>query len=482
MKKILIFYPDKSIKNVFSKNQDIVFFDDFGWWQQKGNKRVNIPISQEILDLKRIDFKELISILRYWGPLWSRMIAKGDQLELTYRKVALLILNITSDMKKLKITKAIFMTGITHHIDSLIFDYACSYLKINKIFLYREVVAGRLIPILQKLDFPSKTLLNKSVSSYNYEKILDEFKLNKLHNNFPVSNYAFSRCKNFYLSIIRALYLDFKFIIRNILKFVAIRLELNFIYKPKTFSFIYQTYPFQITLQLMQLHDALKYYQLRCLKLEDINLFKKKARKPFFLVVANFQPEATSFPEGWNYNNHIDLVIQLRKKGIKGIILYKEHPDMFSYLIGSSTTGAGIMRSVEYYKQLEQLGCIFIRNDFDLTVDPGECNWYIPVTISGTIALERALFGFSTIVAGRPWFENMPGIVSLEKVNSLQRFNFSILKQSNKIEKDACQFLYAQLNNKTILNNAGIGDDIKSPDKKITHEYIANFKQLISKI
>ena len=40
----------------------------------------------------------------------------------------------------------------------------------------------------------------------------------------------------------------------------------------------------------------------------------------------------------------------------------------------------------------------------------------LPITISGTIAIERSLKGLKTIVAGNPWYIKMPGII---KFNSL---------------------------------------------------------------
>ena len=482
MHNILIFYPDKNVKNAFYKSQNVIFFDESGWWHFSKNKRINTKISNDLIDLQKVDFEKLISTMRFWGPLWSRMIGKGDQLELIYRKVGLLILNVASDIERLKIKKAIFMTGVTHHIDSLVFDYACLYLKIDKIFLYREVVAGRLIPIMQRLDFPSKIFLNKNVSKYNYKKALVEFKLNKADNNFPVSNYVFSRSKNFYFSLFRTLYLDSKFIFRNIIKFLLLKFKCKFLYEPNIFSFIYQTYPFQLTFQILQLKEALKYYESKCLSNEELELIKKKAKTPFFLIAANFQPEATTFPEGWDCSNHIDLVIQLRKKGVKEAIFYKEHPETFSYIIGAGSTGSGMMRSIDYYRQLESLNCFFIQSNFSLSVDSINNNWYIPVTISGTIALERSLFGFPTIVAGRPWFHGLPGCLYLNDIKKLTSLNKSFVKKDKRLEKNAFNYLLNKLNDKTLVNNAGIGDSKLVGNKKVINEYIKNFKKLILEI
>lgn len=482
MKKILIFFPDKIIEEEFYNDRSIIFFNDQGWSVRVAKKRIVIKLQKTSFDFKHIDFNNLISTLRFWGPLWARMNGKGDQSELLYRKVALLILNVASDIKKFKITKAIFMTGVTHHIDSLVFDYACTFTNVNKIFLYREVIAGRLIPILQTAEFPTKKLFNKQISKHNFRNLIDQFKINKSGNNYPISNYVYSRSKNFLYGFLRVLYIDLKFIARNSVKFSLIHLPSKFSYRPKIFSFIYQTYPFQRTLQIIQLKKALDYYESKSIDFEGVNEIKKNFNEPTFLIAANFQPEATSFPEGWNFSNHIDIVIYLRKLGVEGAIFYKEHPETFSYIIAGEYTAAGTFRSKEYYKQLEDLGCVFLKNDIDLSVDVKSNDWYIPITISGSIALERSLFGFPTIVAGRPWFEDIPGIISLTKITSLKRFNFSFLKKNKKMEMGAYKFLLDNLNNKTLFNNAGIGDSIKSQKNKDIQEYIENFKQLISKI
>ena len=184
MKKILIFYPDKLVEEEFYNDRSVIFFNDQGWSVRVAKKRIIIKLQQTSFDFKHIDFNNLISTLRFWGPLWSRMNGKGDQSELLYRKVALLILNVASDIKKFKISRAIFMTGVTHHIDSLVFDYACTFTNVNKIFLYREVIAGRLIPILQTMEFPSKKLFNKQISKHSFKNLIDQFKINKSSNFF----------------------------------------------------------------------------------------------------------------------------------------------------------------------------------------------------------------------------------------------------------------------------------------------------------
>ena len=67
--------------------------------------------------------------------------------------------------------------------------------------------------------------------------------------------------------------------------------------------------------QLSQQRDFLRYYNQNSLKNLDINL------KNSLIIIANYQPEGTSFPMGKDNNNHIDILYKLRNLGYKNKIL-----------------------------------------------------------------------------------------------------------------------------------------------------------------
>ena len=134
--------------------------------------------------------------------------------------------------------------------------------------------------------------------------------------------------------------------------------------------------------QLSQQRDFLRYYNQNSLKNLDINL------KNSLIIIANYQPEGTSFPMGKDNNNHIDILYKLRNLGYKNKIFYKEHHDTQNfYLKIIQNTRVGSARSVDYLKILKKLNVDFL--PMNLNVNSKAFDNILPITISGTIAIER---------------------------------------------------------------------------------------------
>ena len=229
--------------------------------------------------------------------------------------------------------------------------------------------------------------------------------------------------------------------------------------------------------QMKQQRNAINYYQSKKISSDELKIYKSNKN---ILIAAHYQPEATSFPEGGSLHNHIDIVFELRRKGFTGNILYKEHPGSFLYyddFIGH--TRVGQYRSVEYYEQLEKLGCKFIDIEFELSLVEEENHWYLPVTITGSIALERSQAGFHTIITGYPWYKGLPGTINLSDINSLATINSSWVTENPEIADEAYEFLKNLLNNKTIFNGMGIGTGIKINDKHLEEVFITEFDSLV---
>ena len=53
---------------------------------------------------------------------------------------------------------------------------------------------------------------------------------------------------------------------------------------------------------------------------------------------------------------------------------------------------------------------------------------FIPITINGSIAIERALMGYSTIYCGNVVWKGMPGTIHIDKIKNLQSTIESINK------------------------------------------------------
>ena len=166
--------------------------------------------------------------------------------------------------------------------------------------------------------------------------------------------------------------------------------------------------------------DFLKNLSSKTISKKEIHTFRSQ-KKPFLLLAAHYQPEATSFPEGDKYYNHINIAMLLRKKKYKSNILYKEHPIIYKYLskyIG--LTKVGISRSATYLEILSDLGCKFLPTSFNLSLKDDN-DWYVPITITGTIAIERSLAGLHTIYTGNPWYKGLPGTIYIDEIESLDQ-------------------------------------------------------------
>jgi hypothetical protein len=193
---------------------------------------------------------------------------------------------------------------------------------------------------------------------------------------------------------------------------------------------------------------------------------------PKLVIAASYQPEATSFPEGGHAFNHIDIALSLRIKGYKDHLFYKEHPGSWLYLdniIG--LTRVGLWRSADYVDKLRALGCLFLPKDFNLSTDSKSSSWYLPVTITGTIAIERALAGLHTIVTGEPWFKGLPGTISLSEIETLQSIDKRWVEQDIGIATAAKKFLNDMLTGKTLINVPGIGTGRPMTDERSKEEF-----------
>jgi hypothetical protein len=116
-----------------------------------------------------------------------------------------------------------------------------------------------------------------------------------------------------------------------------------------------------------------------------------------------------------------------------------------------------MFRSIDYYKQLISLGCIFLDNNFDLAINKKNNEFLLPVTITGTVAIERSLLGYKTIVAGFPWYQGLPGTLSLSALDGKTRLEKNMFSPNKNIAKKSYSFLLRKLSKKTIFNEPLIG-------------------------
>jgi hypothetical protein len=479
--KILIICPLKSIKEYYFTNENIIFFDFYHWYivddgKRKKNALRNFVKYDKVL--KEFNIQDIIANLRDSNPLWSRWIDKGDQYEQYYRKTLFDTHIIYSGLKKLNINTVIFPTSISHHVDTLTIENACRIAKVAQIFPYLiyssdyNSLYGRLLPFVQINGVSNRSVISEDISDYTYDDDLIDM-LDYARNRIKNPNLFNRRATSYYRSAFSILFLWFKSNIKKGLGKIKMQKHMR-----KRDIGIFPDYTLITHLrQMKQQYDAIGFYQSKIISSEELKRYKSCRN---ILIAAHYQPEATSFPEGGTMHNHVDIVFELRRKGFTGNILYKEHPGSFLYhddFIGH--TRVGQYRSVQYYEQLEKLGCKFIDSKFELSLVKEKNHWYLPVTITGSIALERSQAGFYTIITGYPWYKGLPGTINLSDINSLATINSSWVTENTEIADEAYEFLKNLLNNKTIFNGMGIGTGIKINDKHLEDVFITEFDSLV---
>lgn len=448
--------------NLYWNEVDIIFYDNSKWWIKNNidEERKPISIYDYKLDwnfLNTLNIENIIPEIVECLPIISRWMGRGDQYQLLLREAYLEILYIISGLKILDIKNAIFQTGVVHHLSTLIFEKGCSFYGIKSIYTYPDLITSRFILFQQKVNIKDRKALNYSISNFKSNDLVDDFINNKLLNKKPKNNSVVTKKQSTLAYAICYILATFG---KNSLNKLRNRI-------PKKTNYFYQTYPFQNILQIIQQYKALKYYNQN---LVNNNTLLSKNNNKKLLIAAHFQPEATTFPEGWEMSNHIDIVIKLRRLGYNDDLLYKEHFASTTFVTNIvGLTRVGMYRSDVYYKQLLDLGCLFIDSSFILPIDNTN---YLPVTITGTIAVERSLLGLTTIVMGYPWYKGLPGTIHIDEISSLENINDEWLKTNEKIAEEAKLFLNNLLSYSTLnsLNRTNRG-------RKISNEELNNFKQ-----
>ena len=465
-------FPDQKTRLILDKYPEIVFIDEEGFWARFDNSsnRTLLPklINKDSLELFNATTAK--KYLDWWMPLWTRWVPNADQYESKKEQSIYKIYNIFSMLNHYNIDGIIFNTSVAHHLDSSFLSIACRLKKIDQIYLYGQVLNARLLPILQPDDINSRVRLNLDLSNFNFEKVLNEF-INRKKNNLPPSqNFSFLPFKNdliiFKQKFFKTLFKNWdKSLIFTII--FLLRREFYSLFKKfKFFNQLNKNFLTPLNIDKYSLTEDFRHINSQRLFLKKLSneIISEKEinnlrliKKPLLLIAAHQQPEATSFPEGNEYYNYISIVMALRGKKYESQILYKEHPANYNYICKIvGLTKVGTCRSVDYLKILQDLDCVFLPGSFNLSID-NDNHWYVPVTITGTIAIERSLAGLHTIYTGNPWYKGLPGTVYIGDLDSLEEIPIEWAKTNDIVAKEAMIFLNNILTNKTFANIASSG-------------------------
>ena len=409
----------------------------------------------------------VISELQQLTPLFSRHHDSMPYLELDLRTLAATVISLAENLQQREVECVVYCTPSSHHIYSQLCELACRLVGIVQIFQDGVTESPFLVPILQRnaLEDSHVVNLNIEASGVDEEKISEWLVSNK------VTEGRLKRKRRYYYFG----KVDYKIAKSSFAYAVAKTMFGNLRIKQYTFRrWVSREYMILIGRQersatrlthmalyrrielLLSLRRALNYYRRR--SFENLSILQQEweyilGQRDYPIVLfANYQPEASSFPQARPLHNIVDLIAHLRASGVKEPIFYKEHPSMkFFYQFGRASV-ASSARSEEFYKTIEQLGCILIPFDFDL----GAKNGFLPLTYSGTVCIERSLIGLRTISLGRAWFKGLPGVIPLEIfLNKKDIINQDHVPQM--LAQEAREFL-ANLIKTSAFSNEGTGN------------------------
>jgi hypothetical protein len=438
-KKTLIVGPPKKIyENIIKDPRFIIYLNwQFSFYDPNSDQVTSISISDLKIDNSESIFSDddRIWILKMTDVTerWSR---GNFNLSIERDDFLLNMIKIRIFLKNNFVNKAIFYTSAPHHIDTSILSASLSFLKIPEYYLDFQKFVGetfliikgsnlfskRQMPFEKLTDYRSDEDLNLLISKKLNKDLLE--RKNFIHRSYieKLSWYQ----KNFYISLIISIFQLIKFKFRlNIHKYSSSNISLK-----------------RVLSDMFAQRAFLKYYR----KINDYNKFSIvniNSHQPKIIIAASYQPEVSTAPLGGRFVSHIDLILKLRSVGYRKNIYYKEHPDSQLYTrtkIGP--TGVGGYRSISYLKTLMSLGVKFLPYNIYLST-LSDC-WI--VTISGHIAIERSLLGLQTIVAGNPWYEGLPGTISINQV-TLDQLKKKPNLECHNLKVSAKDFLKKTLDN-----------------------------------
>jgi hypothetical protein len=400
------------IFNVFD-NYHLVDYKSYSEWFCNDIPISNFPMNSDSF----MHYSAVLSHFKQCTPLFSRHYKEIYFFDLELRSICLQTLAIYEKLEKFTPFLAHMGTSGSHHLPTMMFEAACRLLKMPQVFDV-PLYDGYALPMIQI----NSAYDRKPINSRPFEVLDDSSRLHSLNVNFKAELSWVSYKTSFVFGVFTYIKHHAKKLLR--LKFDSLK---------KGFESRLTSLDFRAELEVLVSHlRAVHYFnrsQRQHVSVIDSILNSPNRVPALPLIVAHYQPESSTFPEGGRFHNHIDIVSELRLRGITGPILYKEHPMTFSVVQDGRVTRIGVARSKNYYQTLTNLGCLFVSESFNI-VD-NHSIW--PITITGSIALERSVRGLATVVLGHAWYRGLPGEIMLE--DFVKKFlGNKIVPQHNSIE------------------------------------------------
>ncbi len=445
--KVLVLDPNRfvqeaisGLRNIHVLNSDSV--DYFSWTFD--NYIITRPENFWSIPLNR--YMEIETEIRSWTPIFVRHYDDMPQFELQLRNIAMCVTNLAHTFMEKNIAWCIFPTASSHHVNMMICELACRISGVGQIFNHETIFSNRVLPLVQMKNVSDRKPLGFEISQVKIDLEIKNYFTGELKwrrfdpSGRPISIYGFAIASVLYTRL------------RNYMRgahsrlFKAVISIFNF-GEEKASIKLFCKHTVLSEIRLIRNH-RLANLRLKMLEANDeqkLRTFLGVATEKIPIIMASYQPEANSFPDGMHLNNAVNVVIELRNRGVTGPIIYREHPDSQTLVRYGRSCKVGSFRSVEYYETLSALGCIFASEELSVSSSPD----LLPITITGTIGLERAMSGLNTVIAGYPWYRSIPGVIHLlEGENTTLRSNLDM----EEIKEGARIFLQETLNNKTFVN------------------------------
>ncbi len=376
---------------------------------------------------------------RQWISVLSRFSDRGAQFDLWVSEIALRVQSLAGHFQRQRISAAIFSTGVSHHADSMILQEGLRLAGVPQIHLYSVVVNGRLLPLLQVKGLEDRGPLGLLISDYDSTDDIAQLASKGASNPSFETHNASGRISRVRLAA-RLGY-------RSAKSSLELSTEGNGLGVLEIGTYGLGTYSRQMR-QIVKARQILSR-----LEKQDKDRIEALGAEAGLIVMAHFQPEATSYAEAGLPSSHVDLVAAIRAKGWNGPIVYREHPAQWRTT--SPARHLAMARSPQYYRDLQTLGCLFLPSYKSVNPQWLRQRRLTPVTMTGSIALERALNGWRTIVTGHPWFAGLPGNLSLDDLALITQEQ--VLEPDISLADESQAFLESTLNQKTLTNAPGIG-------------------------
>jgi hypothetical protein len=486
MSRYVIAWPSEPIRQILLTDEDAVFLDNQGFWiySQETKKRDIVEFKFDVSNISsEITVPNIRGLLNSWAPVWTRWLGQAEDYELIRADSVFVILKIACALKSLNIQFFLMHTGVPHHWDTSVASIACEVSKVQQVFLYAVPFDDwRLLPIIQLGNIKNRKIFDCDLMSGDLTQHVELLVNSKLNGRSVTISESAHWKSSFLYAIILNIYHSI-ILFKNICKRRCIELIEKFQGKIRNDWVIASDYNFGGFLNIIkrQRRFLIDYEKNQISNSQVKNIIS--SNRISLVIAAHNQPEANSYPEGGDYFNHLEIILSLRLKGYSGDLLYKEHPAVWHYsdiIIG--LTRVGLYRSERYIENLLDLGCLLLPKNVPLSIKRNECGWYLPVTITGTIALERSLAGLHTIVTGEPWYKGLPGVIHLSDISSLECIDSRWVVPDTKLADDAKSFLVNLLRNNSLVNSPGIGTGRLVADAKKQLLFESQFQMLINQL